>query len=51
MFEKIFNKLEPTKEQQEHKEMVFELAYKVGGLSFLLLSFAIPVLLRYFGII
>ena len=44
MFEKIFNKLEPTKEQQEHKELVFELAYKVGGLSFLLLSFAIPVL-------
>ncbi len=27
MFEKIFNKLEPTKEQQEHKELVFELVY------------------------
>lgn len=51
MFNKVFSELEETKEKQERKELTFELVYKIGGLSFLLFSMMIPVLLRYFGII
>lgn len=38
-------------EKQLKKEKTFELVYIIGGLSFLLLCVAVPIFLRYFGIV